>query len=155
MPLKVLYGVHRFLSLIPVPWWILSTPLRLCRCALYCLYFPVRHLNKLLFSPIHAMFCAYLIFLDLVTMINWLIDLHWVRALTVPMHLGPIDGPFVSHNLISALDSPVPLPKFQMAPRYKILMPSGSKKGTQIYYPFLSNVPASESPPGSPVVPLW
>jgi len=26
---------------------------------------------------------------------DWLIDLHWVRALTVPMHLGLIDGPFV------------------------------------------------------------
>jgi len=51
-----------------------------------------------------------------------------------PMHLGLIVGPFVPHNLISAQESPVPLPKFQMAPRLKILMSSGSKKGTQIYY---------------------
>jgi len=52
----------------------------------------------------------------------------------------------VPHNLISAQESPVPLPKFQMAPRLKILMSSGSKKGTQIYYPFLSQkVPASDS----------
>jgi len=72
----------------------------------------------------------------------------------VPMHLGLIDGPFVPHNLISAQESPVPLPKFQIAPRLKILMFSGSKKGTQIYYPFLSKVPASESPPGSPMGPL-
>jgi hypothetical protein len=71
-----------------------------------------------------------------------LIDLHWVRAFKVPMHLGLIDGPFVTHNLI-AQESPVPLPKFQMAPRLKILMSSRSKKGTQIYYPFLSRVPAS------------
>jgi len=69
-----------------------------------------------------------------------LVDLHWVRALMVPMHLGLLDGPFVPHNLISAQESPVPLPKFQVTPRFKILMPSGSKKGTQIYYPFLSKV---------------
>jgi hypothetical protein len=68
----------------------------------------------------------------------------------VPMHLGPIDGPFVPHNLISTQESPVPLPKLQMAPRLKILMSSGSKKGTQIYSPFLSKVPVSESLPGSP-----
>jgi len=52
------------------------------------------------------------------------------------MHLGLIDGPFVPHNLISAKDSPVPLPKFQMAPRLKILMSSWSKKGTKICYTF-------------------
>ena len=46
-----------------------------------------------------------------------LIDLHWVQALTVPMHLGLIDGPFVPHNPISAQESPVHLPKFQMAPQ--------------------------------------
>jgi hypothetical protein len=37
------------------------------------------------------------------------------------MHLDLIDGPFVPHNLISALESPVPLPKFQMASRFKNL----------------------------------
>jgi len=67
------------------------------------------------------------------------------------MHLGLIDGPFVPHNLISAQESHVHLPKFQMAPRLKILMSSGSKKGTQIYCPFLSRVAASESPPDSPM----
>ena len=50
------------------------------------------------------------------------------------------------HNLISAQDSPVPLPKFQMAPRLKILMSSGSKKGTQIYHPFHSKSPNKQIP---------
>ena len=45
------------------------------------------------------------------------------------------------HNLISAQESPVPLPKFQMAPSLEILMSSGSMKGNQIYYPFLSKSP--------------
>jgi len=62
------------------------------------------------------------------------------------MHLGLTDGPFVPHNLISAQDSPVPLPKFQMAPRLKILISSGSKKGTQINYPFLSKCPSKQIP---------
>jgi len=43
------------------------------------------------------------------------------------MHVGLIDGPFVPHNLISAQESPVPLPKFQMAPIHKILMSAGSR----------------------------
>jgi hypothetical protein len=37
-----------------------------------------------------------------------LINLHWVRALRL------IDRP---HNLVSAQENPVPLPKFQMAPK--------------------------------------
>jgi hypothetical protein len=57
------------------------------------------------------------------------------------MHLGLIDGPLVPHNLISAQESPVPLPEFQMTPRLKNIISSGSKKGTQIYFPFLSNRP--------------
>jgi len=40
-----------------------------------------------------------------------------VRALTVPMHLGLIDEPFVPHNLISTQWSSVPLLQFQMALR--------------------------------------
>jgi len=31
----------------------------------------------------------------------------WFRALKVPKHLGPINRPFVPHNLISAQRSPV------------------------------------------------
>ena len=54
----------------------------------------------------------------------------------VLMQLGLIDGPFVPHNLISTQENPVPLLKFQMAPRVRILMSSGSKKGTQIYFFF-------------------
>ena len=54
-------------------------------------------------------------------------DLHWVRDLTVLTHLGLTGGPSVPHNLISTQESPVPLPKFQMALRFKILMSSGSK----------------------------
>ena len=77
---------------------------------------------------------------------NWLVDLHWIRALTVLMHLGLTDGPFVPHNVISVQESAVPLPKFQMVPRLKILMSSGSKKGTQIYYPFLSKSPGKRIP---------
>ena len=71
------------------------------------------------------------------------------------MHLSLLDGPFVPHNLTSAQESPASSPKFQMAPKLKILMSSGSKKGTQIYYPFLSKVAVSESPPRSPMEPPW
>jgi hypothetical protein len=56
----------------------------------------------------------------------------------VLMHLGLIDRPFVPHNLISTQESPVPLLKFQMAPRVKILVATGSKKGTWMYFSFLS-----------------
>ena len=62
------------------------------------------------------------------------------------MLLGLLDNPFVPHNLISAQGSPVPLPKFQMDPRLKILMSSWSKKGTQIYYHFLSKSPNKRIP---------
>jgi hypothetical protein len=65
-------------------------------------------------------------------------DLHSVWTLTVPMHLGLIHGPFVPQNLISAQQKPAPLPKFRIAPRRKISMSSGFKKGNQIYFPFLS-----------------
>jgi hypothetical protein len=42
-----------------------------------------------------------------------------------------------------------------MAPRLKILMASGSYRGTQIYFSFLSKIPAKEPIPGSPAGPLW
>ena len=69
----------------------------------------------------------------------------------VPTYLGFIDGPFVPHNLISTQESPVPLLKFQMVSRLKILMASGSKKGTQIYFIFLSKALENVPPTG----PLW
>jgi hypothetical protein len=34
-------------------------------------------------------------------------------------------------------------------------MTPGSKKGTQIYFSFLSKIPEEEFPPGSPTGPLW
>jgi hypothetical protein len=62
------------------------------------------------------------------------------------MHLDLIDGTLVPHNLTSAQESPVPLPKFLMAPRLKISMSSWSKNGTQIYYPLLSKRPGKRIP---------
>jgi hypothetical protein len=44
------------------------------------------------------------------------------------MHLGLIDGPFIPHNPISTQESPVPFPRFQMAPWLKSQWPSGPKK---------------------------
>jgi hypothetical protein len=73
-------------------------------------------------------------------------DLQWVRAHKVPMHLGLIDRPFVPHNLLSAQESPVLSPKFQMAPRLKVLMSPGPKKETQIHCPFLSKSPGKRIP---------
>jgi len=64
----------------------------------------------------------------------------------VLMNLGLINRPFVPHNLISAQESPVHLPNFQMATRLIILMSSGSKKGTQIYFLFLSKSPGKRIP---------
>jgi len=62
------------------------------------------------------------------------------------MHLGLIDGPVVPHNLIVTQEGPIPLLKFQMAPRLKILMSSGSKKGTQIYFFFSLKNPGKRTP---------
>jgi hypothetical protein len=66
------------------------------------------------------------------------------------MHLSLIDGTFVLNNLISTQKSPIPLLKFQMALRLKILMASGSKKGTQMCFYFPLKVLANEPPPDSP-----
>jgi len=46
----------------------------------------------------------------------------------VLMHLGLKNGSFLPHNLIPVQGSPIPLLKFQMAPRLKLLMSSGSKE---------------------------
>jgi len=64
---------------------------------------------------------------------------HYRRTLCAPYQL---------RTALSLYQSP------RWPPDLKILMFSGSKKGTQIYYPFLSRVPTSESPPGSPTGPL-
>jgi len=71
----------------------------------------------------------------------------------VPMHLGLIDRPFVPHNLISAQHSPVPLLKFQLGPRPKILMSSASKEPTYTIL-FSQRVVADKSLAGSPAGPL-
>jgi hypothetical protein len=55
----------------------------------------------------------------------------------VPMHLGLIDGPS---------GDPVLLAEFQMTPRLKILMSSGSKKGIQICFSFLWKSPSKRIP---------
>jgi hypothetical protein len=71
------------------------------------------------------------------------------------MHLGLIDGPFVPCNLISAQDSPVPLAKFQMAPRLKkINILWVQEWNPDILFFSLKNIPARESPPGSKMGPL-
>jgi hypothetical protein len=57
------------------------------------------------------------------------------------------------HNLISSQEIPVPLINFQMAPRLKISMASGSKKETK--YTFLLKVLANKPPSGSTKGPLW
>jgi len=44
------------------------------------------------------------------------------------MSLGLKNRPVVPHNLIPAQESPVPLLKFQMAPRHKLVMSSGPRK---------------------------
>ena len=62
----------------------------------------------------------------------------------VPIHLGLKNGPFVPHNLIAVQESPVPLLKFQMAPRLRFLMSSESKK-KEPRYTYLSAAKASHS----------
>jgi len=73
----------------------------------------------------------------------------------VPMHLVLIDEPFVPCNLISTQDSPVPLLKFQVAPRLKILMSSGSQKETQMYFFFSLESPGKQTPSEFPKRALW
>ena len=71
---------------------------------------------------------------------EWLISI-WVWTFMVPIHLGLKNRPFVPHNLVPVLGNPVPLLKFQMVPRLKLLMTSGSKKEPR--YTCLSEAKAS------------
>lgn len=51
-------------------------------------------------------------------LVDWLVGcLQWVRAHMVPLHLGLIDSPFVSHNRISAQESPGPFSKVPDGPQ--------------------------------------
>jgi hypothetical protein len=61
-----------------------------------------------------------------------------VRALTVPMHLGLISGPFVPHNLISAEGSPVPCYSSRWPPDLTFNALWVQEKGTQISIFFFS-----------------
>jgi hypothetical protein len=63
----------------------------------------------------------------------------WVRALSGPMHLG-LGAPYS----VPDYRSPVPLAKFQMAPKSSILISSGSKK-KEPRYACLSEARASHS----------
>ena len=72
------------------------------------------------------------------------------------MHLGHIDGSFVPHNLTSTQENTVPLLQFQMAPRVKILMSSGSKatKRNPHILSFTLKNPSRRTPSGSREGPL-
>ena len=59
--------------------------------------------------------------------IDWLIS-NWFWSLSVPMYPGLKNGSFLPHNLIPVQESSVPFLKFQMAPRLKHLMSTGSKE---------------------------
>jgi len=83
-----------------------------------------------------------------------LLNCSEVRALTVPMHLGLIDGPFcptIWYQLNRALFL---YQSSRWPPSLKILMTSGCERGTQIYYHFLWKSPASESPSRFSTCPL-
>ena len=62
--------------------------------------------------------------------IDWLID--WLAIMFEPLTsqctYALKTGSRVPHNLIPVQGSPVSLLKFQMTPRFKLLMPSGSRK---------------------------
>jgi hypothetical protein len=60
------------------------------------------------------------------------------------MHLGLKNGSFVPHYVTSVQGRLIPLLKFQMVPRLKLLMSSGSKK-KEPRYTCLSEVTASHS----------
>jgi hypothetical protein len=66
-------------------------------------------------------------------MIDWLIDLQWTSS--------PY-GPFVPHNLISAYEGPVPLPKFQIQEKNPdILFFYPNRPGKQIPSSFPNRTP--------------
>ena len=53
---------------------------------------------------------------------------NWVRALAFPMLLDLKTGPLFTNNLVPGQGSPVLFIQFQMAPRFRLLISSGSKK---------------------------
>lgn len=81
-----------------------------------CNVLPICERNCFLYGLVCVCVCVYMMMICI-----------WVWALTVQMHLGHINGPFVPQNQISAQGSPVSLLRFQMPPKLKLLMSSGSK----------------------------
>jgi hypothetical protein len=73
----------------------------------------------------------------------------------VPMHLGLIDRPFVPHNLISAQESLVPLPKFQVAPRLNLNVLWVEERNPDILSFSLKKSWQVNPPPDFPTGPLW
>ena len=87
---------------------------------------------------------------------NRQMELHWFRALTVPMHLGLMEGSFVCCIIWYQLRRALSL--YQSSgwpPDLRSWCPVGPRKGPGYIIPFSQKVPASESPPGSPTRPLW
>jgi len=70
---------------------------------------------------------------------------NWVRALTVPMHLGLKSGHFVPHNLIPVQGNPVLLLKFQIASRFNLFNVLWIQEKKEPRYTCLSEVKASQS----------
>jgi hypothetical protein len=62
------------------------------------------------------------------------------------MHLGLIDRPFVHPQSDISSGEPCPFTNVPDGPRFKILKYSGSEKGTQIHYHFLSKSPGRRIP---------
>ena len=65
----------------------------------------------------------------------------------VLMHLGLTDGPFVPHNLISTQNSPVPLLKFHMVPRWNPSQIDAPPLRPSSSFIHLSKSPVYEPPP--------
>jgi hypothetical protein len=127
-------------------------------CHVLCLSsLPYMPHSVLIFSPVHSTFCAYLLSRTCHVLClshlpwsgnhDWLID--WFMLGSSPYSRDaprPYKQALVPHNLIPAQESPVPIPKFQMAPKLKISMSSESKKGTQIYFFFSLKNPGKQIP---------
>ena len=80
-----------------------------------------------------------------------MIDLQWVRALTVPMHIGPLYLT-IRYQLSRALSL---YRSSKWPPDLKSECRLGPRKEARYTFLFSQKVPASESPPGSPRGPLW
>jgi len=73
----------------------------------------------------------------------------------VPMHLGLIDGPFESHNLISTQESLFLYQSSRWLLDLKSECPLGPRKEPRYTFSHFSKIPANEPSPGSPIGLLW